>query len=241
MRQNAAQAMRAMHDHIAMTFPDLCPMHGPGHMGEPPSHARPVPAGVGGPVPHGASKAAEVREPLVDMAALKTAVKAEKKARRQRDREAMAAVFKGDLAGINTLRAEHGLAPLEEVAGAVHKTATAALPPVEQAPQAAPDLEAIIAKATQPLLARLDEQQKMLHAIADQPDPAVTAYRGPAIAKTTAAPAGPAGIAERAALAQDNLVRELYATAKNSPDPQLRAEAWDHLISLHGLGATVRT
>ena len=56
-RANAQQAMSSMHDHIAMTFPDLCPMAGPGHMGEPPSHARPVPAGVGGPVPHGASKA----------------------------------------------------------------------------------------------------------------------------------------------------------------------------------------
>ena len=56
-RANARQAMSSMHDHIAMTFPDLCPMAGPGHMGEPPSSARPVPAGVGGPVPHGASKA----------------------------------------------------------------------------------------------------------------------------------------------------------------------------------------
>jgi len=58
-RDNARQAMTSMHDHIARTFPDVCPMHGPGRMGEPGAGTRPVPAGVGGPVPHGASKGAE--------------------------------------------------------------------------------------------------------------------------------------------------------------------------------------
>lgn len=46
-RDNAKQAMQAMHDHIAQTFPDLCPMNG----GDPAATARPVPT------PQGASKA----------------------------------------------------------------------------------------------------------------------------------------------------------------------------------------
>lgn len=52
-RENAKQAMQAMHDHIAATFPDLCPMSGPGRGGEAPLGQRPVP------VP-GAAKAATV-------------------------------------------------------------------------------------------------------------------------------------------------------------------------------------
>jgi hypothetical protein len=41
MKDNARQAMNAMHDHIAQTFPDLCPMHAPGDTG-----SRPVNPGV---------------------------------------------------------------------------------------------------------------------------------------------------------------------------------------------------
>lgn len=46
-RDAARSAMSAMHDHIAQTFPDLCPMTGPGMGGEPPTGARPVPTPVG--------------------------------------------------------------------------------------------------------------------------------------------------------------------------------------------------
>jgi hypothetical protein len=49
-RANAAQAMNVMHDHIAQTFPDLCPMgpdHGPVavHGGQPSAGAAPAPVG----------------------------------------------------------------------------------------------------------------------------------------------------------------------------------------------------
>lgn len=46
-RDTARNAMAAMHDHIAHTFPDLCPMGGPGKGGEPPVGVRPVPTPVG--------------------------------------------------------------------------------------------------------------------------------------------------------------------------------------------------
>jgi hypothetical protein len=58
MRNNARQAMLAMHDHIAQTFPDLCPTapDGSPYGGSLPG-SRPVSTGVGGPAPHGAAKA----------------------------------------------------------------------------------------------------------------------------------------------------------------------------------------
>lgn len=42
-RDSARSAMRTMHDHIAQTFPDLCPMAGPGQGGNAPEGQRPVP------------------------------------------------------------------------------------------------------------------------------------------------------------------------------------------------------
>ena len=46
-RDAARSAMVAMHDHIAQMFPDLCSMGGPGHGGEAPVNAHPVPSPVG--------------------------------------------------------------------------------------------------------------------------------------------------------------------------------------------------
>lgn len=49
-RDTARSAMQSMHDHIAQTFPDLCPMSGhagPGLEGSAPVGARPVPTPVG--------------------------------------------------------------------------------------------------------------------------------------------------------------------------------------------------
>lgn len=46
-REAAKAAMKAMHDHIAQTFPDLCAASGPGLGGEPAAGARPVPLPVG--------------------------------------------------------------------------------------------------------------------------------------------------------------------------------------------------
>lgn len=43
-RDSAKAAMQAMHDHIASTFPDLCPMSGPGRGGRMPEGQHPVPA-----------------------------------------------------------------------------------------------------------------------------------------------------------------------------------------------------
>jgi len=80
MKDNARQAMLAMHDHIAQTFPDLCPTapSGSPYGGSLPG-SRPVPVGVGGPAPHGAgaAKAAKPKKVRVEAAATEV-VEAEK-------------------------------------------------------------------------------------------------------------------------------------------------------------------
>jgi len=68
VRNNARQAMSAMHDHIAQTFPDICPAYTTAspYGSENLPGSRPVPAGVGGPTPHGATKAKKkTKKPVV--------------------------------------------------------------------------------------------------------------------------------------------------------------------------------
>jgi hypothetical protein len=55
IKDNARQAMRAMHDHIAQTFPDVCPMHPDDHEG---ITGKPVPVPSG----HGTPAASAVKE-----------------------------------------------------------------------------------------------------------------------------------------------------------------------------------
>jgi hypothetical protein len=239
MRQNAQQAMRQMHDHIAQTFPDLCPMHGPGRMGEPPSHARPVAAGVGGPVPHGASKAAADDVPAaIDNGQVipdGTVAKAAKKARK---REKLAALL-GDVWTREEAEAWYaknfGPVPGESITKAA--TGEAAALEAANTGVSADVIKSAVAEATAPLLERLERQEQMLHAIADQPDPAVTAYRGAALSvtKASAAPAGLLPVPDRAERAQDTAYKAMYDQWQNNPDPGQREQAWSYLMGANGL------
>jgi RNA polymerase subunit RPABC4/transcription elongation factor Spt4 len=76
VRNNARQAMSAMHDHIASTFPDLCPAYTTAspYGSENLPGSRPVPAGVGGPKPHGAAKAAKKAKKAVEPIPVETPV-----------------------------------------------------------------------------------------------------------------------------------------------------------------------
>ncbi len=234
-RENAAQAMRSMHDHIASTFPDLCPMAGPGRMGEPPSHARPVPVGVGGPVPHGATKTAEAAakvaaEPdgVAEFEQAAAAAKAARKAARKERQELLEAIIKGDVS-VEDARTRLGVET-------VTKAATVPGELVTLEASVTPDLiKSAITEAQAPLLERLDAQQKLLDAMADQPDPRVAAYRGVALNKTTAAPAGLLSESTRPAGVQDAAYKAMYAQWKDSSDPELREEAWNFLMKHTGL------
>ena len=235
-RDNAAQAMSSMHDHIAATFPDLCPMAGPGRMGEPPSHARPVPVGVGGPAPHGATKTAEP-DAVADFEEAAAVARAARKAARKQRLDLLDAIIGG--MSINTARAELGLEPLPEP---VTKAASVEGEVVTLEAGFAPDLiKSAIAEAQTPLLERLDAQQKLLDAMADQPDPRVAAYRGVAYNQTPAPPAGllnspdqrPAGV-------PDVAYKAMYDQWRNSPDPELRENALKFLMERTGLTQNAR-
>ena len=105
-----------------------------------------------------------------------------------------------------------------------------------------PDLiKSAIAEAQAPLLERLDAQQKLLDAMADQPDPRVAAYRGVAYNQTPAPPAGllnspdqrPAGV-------PDVAYKAMYDQWRNSPDPELRENALKFLMERTGLTQNAR-
>jgi hypothetical protein len=237
-RQNAQQAMRSMHDHIAATFPDLCPMAGPGRMGQPPSNARPVPAGVGGPVPHGAAKAAEPAGPD-EFEQAEAAAKAARKAARRQQQELLDALVKGTRT-LEEVRAELGVElPTEPVTKAALTDGETIIPgELMSATVKAFDADLIksaIAEAQAPLMERLDAQQKLLDAMADQPDPRVAAYRGITLNQTPEAPAGLLNSPERPVGVQDAAYKAMYDQWRNSPNPELRENALKFLMEHAGL------
>ncbi len=253
-RDNARQAMTAMHDHIARTFPDVCPMLGPGHMGQPGAGTRPVPAGVGGPVPHGASKADGESGGSSDAVPAETAP-ITRVTPKQLRRRLEKAVLAGEM-DLDEARTTLGLLPLVRdgvtVESVALKTATAPL-------VAAVDPEMIKAAVTEaigPALAQRDAEhademekvrkelkglRKVADAIADQPDPNVTAYRGVALAgpaalqKTSPSQAGGAMMADRAERAQATLFNAMYETWRTASNPEDREIAFDAMKDMTGL------
>jgi hypothetical protein len=252
-RDNARQAMTAMHDHIARTFPDVCPMHGPGRMGEPGAGTRPVPAGVGGPVPHGASKASDGGDTTFTAqggAAADETAPITRITPKQLRRRLEKAVFAGEMT-LDEAHAKLGIQPSAPEPAAL-KVATAPL-------VAAIDPEVIKAAVTEaigPALAQRDAEhadelekvrkelkglRKVADAIADQPDPNVTAYRGVALmgppATKTVAPAGGA-MADRAERAQQTLFNAMYEQWRTASSPEDREIAFDAMKDMTGLRFT---
>ena len=118
MRDNAAQAMAAMHDHVSRMFPDVCPMSpDPEHAQKP---APPVAAGVGGPEPH-AGKASK----KAAKAKAKKAAKAQARKTAAKRRRLEAQVLKGKVT-VEDARAKLGLDPVAEP---VTKSAAVEPPP----------------------------------------------------------------------------------------------------------------
>lgn len=235
-RDNARQAMAAMHDHIAATFPDLCPMHGPGHMGEPPSHARPVAPGVGGPVPH-RGKAASGKKTKTASGKAKVS-KADKAAARaaKLHRQLIKSLKASGLTSGGTVKGTFsGYAPL-------HGAAEPVTAPVWHAADAAaidPEvIKSAVADTMAPLRAELAELRRVADAIADQPDPRVTAYRGPVLNKTSAAPAAPLDPRGYEDRVRANVLHTMYDQYRNSADPTLREEAWHFLLKEAGIDVT---
>ena len=234
MRDNARQAMVAMHDHISRVFPDVCPMS-PELTGTQ-KPAPPVPAGVGGPAPRASRKARKA-------AAKKTAKAAARKRRRLEQQ-----VLKGKIT-VKQARAKLGMKPKTRKPAAVVK----AMAPAPAAPIVTPldpeVIKAAIAEANAPLMERvaaqdkrLRKQAKALNAIASQPDTSMAPLRGVAMTKSSAAAVPqPDTVQGRAERAQDNLFRAFLDEWRNSPDPGAREAAWSELTKMTGIDMTKQT
>lgn len=212
-REAAKSAMAAMHDHIAQTFPDLCPQSGPGRGGEAPAGERPVP------MPVGKSEEAVVEEPneLVSKAQ-KLIAKAQKAAK---------------AAGLDHVFAE----PVQEAEPVT--PAPAFDPEILKsivAEATAPLLEQIAEQQK-----TLKKQQKRLDALADIPDPREAPFKGLAMQKNMAnksaagVPVGARTVAENAEQTQMALMQALKEQAYNNPDPAQREAAWNRLYQMTGI------
>ena len=107
------------------------------------------------------------------------------------------------------------------------------------------DAEAITAAvkaATAPLAKRIAAQdkalrrnQKVLDAIAGQPDTSQAPFRGAGVYKASAAPAAPQTAAEAAALAQTSHIQRLNKQWRDSYNPAEREAAWQELTAQLGI------
>jgi hypothetical protein len=212
-RDSAKSAMQAMHDHIAQTFPDLCPMGAPGLAGAAPAGERPVPVPVG------------KSEDTVEDTEL--AVKAQKlieKARKAAKAAGLADVFT-ESAPAAAEAPEVAAAPAFDPEIVKSAVAEATAPLVEQLVEAQKALK---------------KQQKRLDALADIPDPRDAPFKGLAmknVANKSAAgvPVAATTVAENAERTQMALMEALKVQANTNPDPAQREAAWGQLYKMMGV------
>lgn len=219
-RTSARTAMAAMHDHIAQTFPDLCPMNGPGSGGEVPTGARPVPT------PASMGKAENTG------AARHNAAKRLRKLTKS----------------INAARAELGMDPIDQgvpAPAALAKAAAVADPTAELLASMRADFTEkldTITKALSEERAGRAQLQATVDALGDLPDPATAPFKGVAYqttaTKTAGRPAGARTVAETAEQTQMAMMRAMQDQARNSPNPGDREAAWAQLYKMNGLPTT---
>ena len=217
---NARHALQVMHDHVAETFPDVCPMA-----------LSPTPRPAPHPVPaaQGAGDAARRARKTAKAAA--KAAKLEKKLRKARK-----------TAGITPQKKEKGK-KTDAADAAVAKTAGYA-PPAPDVTKAVGDAVAPLLDSYQELLGKVARQEKLLKkqtrlldALADQPDPSTAAFKGVAInpPQVSARPAGPRTVAEAADRAQATRMQQLREQWLRDPNPAQREAAERELFKMAGL------
>jgi hypothetical protein len=213
-REVARSAMAAMHDHIAQTFPDICPMDGPGMGGQSPTGERPVP------LPVGASKSEETVQ----------VAKSEKKLRKELEK----AVWAGEIT-LDEARARLGETPL------VIKSADEPVV-TKTSGGISPDLvKSAVAEATEDLVKQLTELKAIVDAMGDLADPREAPFRGVAQNNITAnkaisgIPEGVRTVAENAERAQLAMMDDMRHLWRTSPDPEQREAAWAQLSKMSGL------
>jgi len=100
--------------------------------------------------------------------------------------------------------------------------------------EATSELKDLLVKQQQDFTEKLAEQQKVIDAIADQPDPSTAAFSGLAFnpVQKGARPAAVPDIAESAARAQDMIRRNLQSTYYTHSSPAVREAAGQELAKL---------
>lgn len=220
MRDSAKSAMRAMHDHIAQTFPDLCPMGEPGLGGEPPVGARPVPLPVG------------KSEGDPEMTA-----KAEKliaKAREAAEAAGLEGVFVQEPVEKAATVSDEAVEPVAPLSGDIVKSAV-----LEATSPLAEQLAALAAQFAD-AQKTLKKQQKRLDALGDLPDPRDAPFKGVALRSdanktATGVPVAAKTVAENAERTQLALMQALQQEARTNPDPAQREAAWSRLYQMTGI------
>jgi rRNA maturation endonuclease Nob1 len=211
-RDGAKSAMAAMHDHIAQTFPDLCPMSGPGVGGEPAAGATPIPTPVG--------KSEDTVDPELTTKAQKLIEKARLAAK---------------AAGMEDVFAEKSEETVPEVVEPVAPAFDPAILKSAIAEATGPLVEQL-AEAQK----LLKKQQKRLDALADLPDPREAPFKGLAMKNVanksaTGVPVAARTVAENAERTQMALMQALQQEARNNPDSAQREAAWSRLYQMTGL------
>jgi hypothetical protein len=235
-RDGARHALQIMHDHIAFSHPDICPMHGGDDIAR---HPVPTPQGVPQQPPAPGKK-------KKDKAAARKAAraKARKAARRTRVREIRLGrqVIKGKIS------AEDAMARLGRTPPVTKAAVTA--PEVPEAP-AAPALDGktiakAVAKAVKPLHREIAGQDKAIRRlrketerIAAQPDTTGAPFRGSALTKQASpVPAGPVTVADTVEHAKAARIKLLEDQWRNDPHPALRESAYAALMTELGFNHT---
>lgn len=229
MRDNARQAMTAMHDHISRVFPDVCPMSPEVSGIQKP--APQVPEGVGGPAPRSGKKAAKAK------------ARKQRKALAAKRRRLEQRVLKGSMT-VKQARRKLGLKAKGANLTAMKLAKALPSPSVPVPSPLDPDvIKAAIAEANAPLLERiaaqdktLRKQRKAIDAIADHADTSQAPLRGVvSLNKASAAPAAPQTATASAERVQMAELQRLHYVSRSSPDPGMREAARRDLETKLGL------
>lgn len=240
VRDNARQAMQVLHDHIAQTFPDLCPMGAGGAANHEPMGSRPVPSPVGAVKTEAAP--VEVPKPIKRSKIAKKVLKGLitiDEARKLLGEEPFSVAAK----------TEESIAVPEPVAAVKGEDS----PEVVKAATVEVDvIKTAMAEVTGGLLAKLTELETVLKAerkrnkkleqtvegMAAMPDPRVQAYSAASISPPpvlkSASPVG-WSVAESAERTQAALMQALLSDARTDSDPSVRERAWAKLYEMNGI------
>jgi hypothetical protein len=247
----ARSAMNALHDHVANSFPGVCPMSpaAPGVTGDRPSNS--------GAPPVGGIKKSKNKDAVTGKAVSPDGMT--KKQRKKLKKKLAKQVLRGKVSP-DTARTQLGMKPPKTGTtvprkgfGAVKKTIKREIQKAMQLQQPAEivksegtpvvpvlgpaDIANQVRKANGQFARRVEKelkaQRKMLNALANQPDPSTAPFVGVAQnrfkSQTIERPAGAASVAEVAERTQLALLRDLQDKWRNSPDPGTREEAWQEL------------